>query len=89
MTMALAAQFTKQIGMGDEKLNPEARRTAEGPGEKNLGGIFPLLWSLFHAWRGELNSYLWFSNLEVGLVLNFRIWPLKDGGIRRVINAHS
>ena len=82
MTMALAAQFTKQIGMGDEKLNPEARRRAEGPGEKSLGGIFPLPWSPFHGWRGELNSYLRFSNLEVGLLLNFRSWPLEDGGIK-------
>jgi len=37
----------------------------------------------------QLNSYLRFSNLEVGLLLNFRIWPFKDGGIKRVINARS
>jgi GxxExxY protein len=36
----------------------------------------------------QLNSYLRFSSLEVGLLLNFRTWPLKDGGIKRVINAH-
>jgi len=89
MTMASAVQFTKQIGTGDEKLNPEARRTAEVPGEESLGGMFPLLWRLFHGWRGELNNYLRFSNLEVGLLLIFRIWPRKDGGIKRVINAHS
>ena len=26
--------------------------------------------------------------LGPGLLLNFRTWPLKDGGIKRVINAH-
>jgi len=27
------------------------------------------------------------SGLEVGLLLNFRAWPLKEGGLKRVINA--
>ena len=35
----------------------------------------------------QLNSYLQFSGLEVGLLLNFRIWPLKEGGIKRVVNT--
>jgi len=37
----------------------------------------------------QLNSYLRFSKLEVGLLLNFRIWPLREGGIKRVINTHT
>ncbi len=37
----------------------------------------------------QLNSYLRFSGLEVGLLLNFRTWPLKEGGIKRVINSHT
>jgi GxxExxY protein len=37
----------------------------------------------------QLNSYLRFSGLEVGLLLNFRIWPLKEGGIKRVINSRT
>jgi GxxExxY protein len=37
----------------------------------------------------QLNNYLRFSGLEVGLLLNFRIWPLKDGGIKRVIQTRS
>jgi GxxExxY protein len=35
----------------------------------------------------QVNSYLRFSGLDVGLLLNFRAWPLKDGGLKRVINA--
>jgi GxxExxY protein len=37
----------------------------------------------------QLNSYLRFSGLEVGLLLNFRVWPLREGGIKRVVNTHS
>jgi len=37
--------------------------------------------------HAQLNSYLHFSNFEVGLLLNFRNWPLKDGGIKRLINT--
>lgn len=37
----------------------------------------------------QLNSYLRFAGMEVGLLLNFRAWPLKEGGIKRVINAHT
>jgi len=37
----------------------------------------------------QLNSYLRFSGLEVGLLLNFRTWPLKEGGIKRIINTQS
>jgi GxxExxY protein len=36
----------------------------------------------------QLNSYLRFSSMEVGLLLNFRSWPLKEGGIKRIINTH-
>jgi hypothetical protein len=34
-----------------------------------------------------LNSYLHFSSFEVGLLINFHNWPLKDGGIKRLINT--
>lgn len=37
----------------------------------------------------QLNSYLRFSGLEMGLLLNFRVWPLKEGRIKRVINSHT
>jgi len=30
-----------------------------------------------------------FSGLERGLLLNFRTWPLKDGGIKRVIKPYA
>ena len=35
----------------------------------------------------QLNSYLYFSSFEVGLLINFHNWPLKDGGIKRLINT--
>ena len=35
----------------------------------------------------QVNSYLYFSGLEVGLLLNFRAWPLREGGIRRIVNT--
>ena len=37
----------------------------------------------------QVNSYLQFSGLEVGLLLNFRSWPLKDGGIKRIIHSRG
>ena len=37
----------------------------------------------------QVNSYLRFSGLELALLLNFRTWPLKDGGIRRVIRSNT
>jgi GxxExxY protein len=37
----------------------------------------------------QVNSYLRFSGLELGLLLNFRTWPLKDGGIKRVIKSYT
>lgn len=36
----------------------------------------------------QVNSYLRFSGLEVGLLINFRAWPLKQG-LRRVINTKA
>jgi hypothetical protein len=35
----------------------------------------------------QLNSCLHFANFEVGLLINFRTWPLKDGGIKRLVNT--
>jgi GxxExxY protein len=37
----------------------------------------------------RLDSYLQFPGMEVGLLLNFRNWPLKEGGIKRVINSRT
>ena len=37
----------------------------------------------------QLNSYLYFAGIEVGLLFNFRIWPLKQDGFKRVINTRS
>ena len=34
-------------------------------------------------------SYLRFSGMELGLLLNFRTWPLKDGEIKRVIRTNT
>ncbi|BDU71461.1 GxxExxY protein [Mesoterricola silvestris] len=42
---------------------------------------------LVDAHFAQINSQLRFSSLEVGLLLNFRAWPLKDGGIRRVVHT--
>ena len=35
------------------------------------------------------NTQLRFSGLEVGLLLNFRAWPLREGGIRRVVHTRG
>jgi GxxExxY protein len=35
----------------------------------------------------QLNSRLRLSGYEVGLLLNFRAWPLKQGGIRRMVHS--
>jgi GxxExxY protein len=37
--------------------------------------------------RAQLHSYLRFSGKEVGLLLNFWVWPLKDGGIERIVRS--
>ena len=39
---------------------------------------------LHHA---QVFSYLRFSGLEVALILNFWSWPLKKGGIKRVVRS--
>lgn len=41
---------------------------------------------LHHA---QAHSYLRFSGKEVALILNFWAWPLKDGGIKRIIRTHT
>ena len=45
--------------------------------------------SLVDAHFAQLNTQLRFSGFEVGLLLNFRQWPLKEGGIRRVIHTRA
>ena len=37
----------------------------------------------------QLNRYLYFSSFEVGLLLNFHAWPLREGGIKRLINTKA
>ncbi len=37
----------------------------------------------------QLNTQLRFSGFVVGLLLNFRQWPLKEGGIKRVVHTRS
>ena len=44
---------------------------------------------LVDAHFAQINTQLRFSGLEVGLLLNFRAWPLKEGGIRRVVHTRG
>ena len=44
---------------------------------------------LVDAHFAQLNTQLRFSGFEVGLLLNFRQWPLKDRGIKRVIHTRT
>ena len=37
--------------------------------------------------EAQLMTYLRFSNLRVGLLINFWTMPLKQGGIKRVLNS--
>ena len=39
----------------------------------------------FH--EAQLLTYLLFSGKRLGLLLNFWRWPLKDGGIKRILNS--
>jgi GxxExxY protein len=39
--------------------------------------------------RAQLNSYLRFSGMTVGLLLHFWAWPLKDGGIERIVRTRA
>ncbi|MBL0211532.1 MAG: GxxExxY protein [Holophagaceae bacterium] len=36
--------------------------------------------------EAQLLTYLRFRNLRLGLILNFWSWPLKDHGIKRILN---
>lgn len=38
------------------------------------------------AHEAQVFTYLRFSGKAVGLLINFWAWPLKDGGIKRVLN---
>ena len=51
--------------------------------EAIIGAAIRLKKALF----AQLNSYLPFSSFEVGLLINFHNWPLKDGGIKRLVNT--
>ncbi|WP_306599690.1 GxxExxY protein [Geothrix sp. 21YS21S-2] len=35
----------------------------------------------------QLNSCLHFANSKAGLLIHFHNWPLKDGGIKRLVNT--
>lgn len=37
--------------------------------------------------EAQVATYLRFSGIRIGLLLNFWAWPLKDGGIKRIVNT--
>jgi len=39
--------------------------------------------------EAQLLTYLRFSGKRIGLLLNFWRWPLKDGGIKRILNSKA
>ena len=44
---------------------------------------------LVEAHFAQINTQLRFSGFEVGLLLNFWQWPLKEGGIKRVVHTRA
>ena len=44
---------------------------------------------LVEAHFAQVNTQLRFSGFEVGLLLNFRQWPLKEGGIKRIVHTRA
>ena len=46
-------------------------------------------WDLVEAHFAQVNTQLRFSGFEVGLLLNFWQWPLKNGGIKRVVHTRA
>lgn len=44
---------------------------------------------LTDAHKAQVFTYLRFSGRPLGILLNFWAWPLKDGGIKRVLNPRS
>lgn len=43
---------------------------------------------LTDAHQAQVFTYLRFGRKRIGLLLNFWAWPLKEGGIKRIINSH-
>jgi GxxExxY protein len=39
--------------------------------------------------RAQVHSYLRFSGRTVALLFNFWAWPLKDGGIERIVRTRA
>jgi hypothetical protein len=65
------------------RVEAEVVRVAEESGEHELKTVEP--WTDFH--ETQLLSYLRFFAKRGGFLLNFWCWPLKDGGIKRILNS--
>jgi len=85
-------QMREPIGRGDAEIS---QRIAEKSTDWNMAHPWRTSCSGVRGWRGfgesnfaQLNTQLHFSSFEVGLLLNFRQWPLKEGGIKRVVHTY-
>jgi hypothetical protein len=63
-------------------------QTALGPGLEEAAYRLCLAHSLRQDGHPTLRDVRWDLNYE-GLLLNFRAWPLKQGGIRRMIHTRQ